>query len=190
MVQINFSFAPEGDHRLVSNFCLVLGAGWFVTWSSRRTPMFSMGGLLGVSQAECKSGRISGLTVWVLQGQRVGMNESSAWPGGEGHLDSFIPHCWLQDSPFFCSPCWDDHPGCHLFSFPFIVFLKLINTHFSVLSIAVQKHMFWPGFIPFSLAKQAHQTLNTLNTHKLSFALPSLLFAGKFVFSKLYPCWY
>lgn len=57
--------------------------------------MFIMGGLLGVSQAECKSGRISGLTVWVLQGQRVEMDASSAWPEGEGHLDSFIPHRWL-----------------------------------------------------------------------------------------------
>lgn len=59
--------------------------------------MFSMGGLLGVSQAGFKSEGISESTVWVLQGQGAGMGGSSAWPGGEGHLDSFVPHSWLQD---------------------------------------------------------------------------------------------
>lgn len=30
--------------------------------------------------------------------QCVGLGGATSWPGGEGHLASFIPYCWLQGS--------------------------------------------------------------------------------------------
>lgn len=69
-----------------------------------------MGGLLGVSQAGFRSGRISGLTVWVLQGAGgrglgAGMARSSPWPGAEGRPSGLLyPSQLASGFPFYLFP--------------------------------------------------------------------------------------